>query len=193
MKKFEYLKVLNSPFRIPKLKFYLGKIALGTPYFFPRRWVPCTKQDATKSATERFDRLVKVRKRKNDKKLPTQKMWMEFYNSSLKSRKPVPKKFGWDFVSLGYKYKWDEPRFEWSPMFSFVFWKYQFAITVSVPHTSHYWESWIYYHNETDKNLSKKERLELTKKGFPNTWTSHHNGEKTTTNYYDLIIKKKYK
>ena len=38
-KKFEFLKVYNSPFKpiIPKL--YIGKVAVGTPYFFPRNWV----------------------------------------------------------------------------------------------------------------------------------------------------------
>jgi hypothetical protein len=39
MKKFSYLKTFCSPFRRPKLKWYFGKIAIGTPYFFPRRWV----------------------------------------------------------------------------------------------------------------------------------------------------------
>lgn len=35
----EILCVLNSPFKPFKLRFYFGKIAYGTPYFFPRRWV----------------------------------------------------------------------------------------------------------------------------------------------------------
>jgi hypothetical protein len=39
MNRFNYIKVFNSPFKRPKLKWYFGKIALGTPYFFPRRWV----------------------------------------------------------------------------------------------------------------------------------------------------------
>ena len=39
MKKYIYLKTFCSPFRRPKLKWYFGKIAIGTPYFFPRRTV----------------------------------------------------------------------------------------------------------------------------------------------------------
>ena len=39
MKKFTYIKAFNSPFKRPKLKWYFGKIAIGTPYFYPRRWV----------------------------------------------------------------------------------------------------------------------------------------------------------
>lgn len=34
-----FIKAFNSPFTRPKLEWYFGKIALGTPYFFPRRWV----------------------------------------------------------------------------------------------------------------------------------------------------------
>ena len=39
MKKFTYLKILNSPFKPFKLKWYIGKTAIGTPYFFPRKIV----------------------------------------------------------------------------------------------------------------------------------------------------------
>jgi len=34
-----YLKTLFSPFKPLKLKFYFGKVALGCPYFLPRRFV----------------------------------------------------------------------------------------------------------------------------------------------------------
>lgn len=36
---FWYLKVLNSPLRGLKLKFYYGPIKIGTPYFLPRKTV----------------------------------------------------------------------------------------------------------------------------------------------------------
>jgi hypothetical protein len=34
-----FIKAFNSPFKRPKLEWYFGNIALGTPYFFPRRWI----------------------------------------------------------------------------------------------------------------------------------------------------------
>ena len=37
--KFDYLRAYNSPFKPPNLKWYCGKIAVGTPYFFPRKWI----------------------------------------------------------------------------------------------------------------------------------------------------------
>ena len=39
MNRFSFIKALWSPFKPFKLKFYLGKTAIGTPYFFPRKWV----------------------------------------------------------------------------------------------------------------------------------------------------------
>ena len=33
----EFISYFNTPFVRPKLKFYIGKVAVGTPYFFPRR------------------------------------------------------------------------------------------------------------------------------------------------------------
>ena len=37
--KFGYLKALFSPFKPFGLKWYFGKVAIGTPYFLPRKWV----------------------------------------------------------------------------------------------------------------------------------------------------------
>jgi len=39
MKRFTYLKAFCSPFKRPRLKWYFGKVAIGTPHFLPRRWV----------------------------------------------------------------------------------------------------------------------------------------------------------
>jgi hypothetical protein len=36
---FYYLKAFWSPFKPPNIKLYLGKIALGVPYFFPRKTI----------------------------------------------------------------------------------------------------------------------------------------------------------
>lgn len=36
---FKWLKVYFSPFKIIKPELYVGKIAKGVPYFYPRRWV----------------------------------------------------------------------------------------------------------------------------------------------------------
>lgn len=107
--------------------------------------------------------------------------------------KAVDKWIGFDFVGLGYKTKWHETdyRHEWDPIWSFVFFKLQVCLkfhTVSY----HEWEAWIYYHYDTDRNLSKRERLKLTKENFPLNFKQYSGGVETDIDYYDLILKKKY-
>ena len=103
-----------------------------------------------------------------------------------------PKIFGFDFVSLGWKTKWDSYRFEWSPMWSFVFFKWQIAITFVAPHQDHYWECWLYYTRETDKTQTTEERIKQCREENPCVWTSTVNGVEIDTNYWDLILKDKW-
>lgn len=153
IKDLEFLKAYRSPFKPLKLNFYCGKIALGTPYFYPRRWV----KDSNKPGY----------------------------------LKAIPRKFGFDFVSLGWKTKYDDYRFEWSPMISFVFFKWQIAVTFVAPHLDHYWESWLYYTRKTEGTTA--ERIAQCRKEAPQTWTSHHaDGTQETIDYYNLILKDKW-
>lgn len=155
MRKIRYIKALFSPFKPFKLKWYFGKVKIGTPYFLPRRWV----------------------------KNPNKKGYL----------KSIPKKIGFDIVPLGWKDKFGKPRFESAPLLSFVFFKWQIAITISAPHQDHYWESWVYYEYYTDKSLSKSERILKCIKEAPQTWKSYKDGKSVTTDYYDLILRKKYR
>lgn len=155
MRKFEYLKAFNSPFKRPKLKWYLGKVAIGTPSFYPRKWV-------------------------NDPDRPGYE-------------KAVPKKIGFDFVGLGWKTKWSDTdyRFEWAPLISFVFFKWQIALMVIAPEQDFYWEAWLYYNNNTTG--IQRERIEQCKEEFPMNYTVFNGKEKKTVNYYNIILKDKYK
>jgi hypothetical protein len=157
MNKLAFIKALWSPFKPFKLKWYCGKTAIGTPYFYPRRWV----KDLEKPGYQ----------------------------------KAISKKIGFDFIGLGWKTKWSNTdyRFEWYPLLSFVFFGYQIAVIVNAPHSSNYWESWLYYERDTDKSKSKKERIEQCKLEFSQKYTSHYSdGKKEIIDYYKLILKKKY-
>lgn len=153
----EFIRYFNSPFIRPKLKFYLGKVAIGTPYFFPRRLV----KDPDKPGRMKF----------------------------------VEKKIGFDFCPLGWKTKWNNTdyRYEWSPIVSLVFFGLQFAITISVDNPDHYWTSWLYYQNDTDKSLTRKQRVKQCVKDFPQTWKVSSRGNEKTVNYYDIILKKRFR
>ncbi len=158
MKTFSYLKALWSPFRPIRPKFYIGKIAIGTPYFYPRKAV-------------------------NDPDKPGR---MKF----------VPKRIGFDFVRLGWKTKWSakDIRFEWAPIWSFVFFGYQIAVIWKAPEQDHYWECWLYYELYTDSTKSPAERIAQCREEFPCVWIKSKDGvTETRIDYYDIILRKKYR
>jgi hypothetical protein len=88
------------------------------------------------------------------------------------------------------KLKYFLQRFEWNPIWSFVFFGYQIAITFVPIEPHHYWECWLYYSRETTGTT--KERLEKARKEFPCIWIFTRDGVKTTTCYWDVILKNKY-
>lgn len=110
------------------------------------------------------------------------------YNKEKKVCNFVDKKVGFDFVGLGWKTKWHERdyRFEWNPVWSFVFFGYQIALTFRPEHPNHYWECWLYYELSTDKTKSKEERIEQARTEFGCTWTT---GEGEEINYWDKVLK----
>jgi hypothetical protein len=155
MKNFDYLKAFYSPFKRPKLKWYFGKVVIGTPYFLPRKTI----------------------------KNPDKPGYLKF----------IPKKIGFDFVGLGWKTKWNSTdyRFEWAPVWSFVFFGKQIAVSFIAPEQDHYWEAWLYYiYNTTG---TRKERIAKCRTEFPLKWTVSDKNSEQSVDYYDLILKRKYK
>lgn len=54
MNKFTFIKALWSPFKPFKLKWYVGKIAVGVPYFFPRKWIPNPETGCSKAVPKKI-------------------------------------------------------------------------------------------------------------------------------------------
>jgi hypothetical protein len=150
-----WIKIINSPFKLFKLKWYIGKTAIGVPYFLPRKVV----------------------------KSKTKPRYLEF----------KPLKVGFSYCGLGWKTKWFDTdyRHEYNPVFSFVFFGYQIAVTVVEPdHT--YWETWLYYERNTDKSKSQLERLLQCMDNVKNIWVKYDGDKQIKTNHYNFILKKKY-
>ena len=156
-----FLKVLNSPFKGLKLKWYFGEIKHGTPYFLPRKWIKCNLEDGLKA----WDKLGELSKNAYLKS-QTQKEWIKKYAKT--HTKPIPiKYFGWQFTTLGWKTKWDDYRFEWSPSISIILFGKQLFIEIlpKINIDKHmvaldcYWEAWLTYYYNTDKTKSRTERL----------------------------------
>jgi hypothetical protein len=189
IKDLDFLRAYNSPFKAPRLKWYCGKVALGTPYFFPRKWVKATPERAHQATLDCIKSTEEFNKR-NPKYTRSIRPYDEIFANKMNCSYAVPKKIGFDFVPLGWKTKWDSYRHEWNPMISFVFFKWQIALMFIPEHDMQYWESWLYYTRETKGTTA--ERVAQCRKEAPCTWTSHSEGKKETTDYYNLILKKKW-
>lgn len=180
-----FLRAYFSPFKQPKVKFYFGEVKVGVPYFLPRKWVKLSKEEVYQMALEKYNNSY-------DKQL-TVEDWCHTYRNRLKA---VPVRFGFSFCGLGYKYKWEEIRFEWSPILSFVCFGKQFCLLFLASDKncdSQYWESWLYYYLHTNKKETIEERLKQCFKEAPCTWSrTGDDGEKIVTNYYEHILKDKY-
>jgi hypothetical protein len=191
LQRFNWMKVYLSPFKPPMPKLYIGKTAIGTPYFLPRVWVKGNHKLIHEGVLRRMDETGRFNERNSEYKRKG-KSYDELYEEMKTYSFSVPKKIGFDFVDLNWKTKWTSTdyRFEWSPVWSFVFFGYQIAITFVPIEPHHYWECWLYYSRETKGTT--KERLEQARKGFPCVWSSTRDGVKTTTCYWDVILKNKY-
>jgi len=188
-----FTKTFFSPFKPLKWKWHLGKVKVGTPIFMPRTWKKATPKKACEEALKEIKRVREHNSKEGSSKI-TERTFEELYESYLRYKFPQPKKIGFDLRDVMWKTKWSEKdiRFEFSPVFSFVFFGLQFAIVFTAPEPDHYWPSFIYYHLYTDKSKSAQERIEQCKKEFPNTWTRHYKGATETIDYYQFILRKKF-
>jgi hypothetical protein len=188
---FDWMRVYFSPFKPPLPKLYIGKTAIGTPYFLPRVWKSYTPKQAREAAEKEIKKLEERNKSNPNMPIPI-RTFEDYYKEYLRHEIATPKKIGFDFVTLGWKIKWEETdyRYEWGPIWSFIFFKWQIAITFRVPKTSHYWECWLYYSRNTKGTT--EERLKQARKEFPCVWSSRKDGIETKTCYWDVVLKKKY-
>lgn len=187
---FNFLKVLNSPFKPLTATFYFGDIIHGTPYFLPRKWVKMTQKDC--------EECLERDKKSTLPKYIEGRTW-EYYKNYTK---PVPVKYlHWHFTTLGWKTKWDDYRFEWSPSLSIVILGKQLFVSIlpniekykrfgrDVMKIDCYWESWLNWEYNTDKTKSKEVRFKELVSKHSNTWGNDKEG---FTDYYPMIINKKY-
>lgn len=191
-------KVLFSPLKPFSIKWYVGKVTLGTPYFLPRKWVKATPKLATKAALDEIKRAKAWNESNPTSKFQhAVKPFDEVYDDMMKRRHAVPLRFGFDSCSLGWKTKWTDTdfRFEYGPMLTFVFFGYQIAAMIKPPIAppDPYWEIWLCYEYATDKTKSRRERIAECRKIMPQRWTQYHkDGTKETIDYYEQVLKPKY-
>jgi len=64
---------------------------------------------------------------------------------------------------------------------------------IEVEEPEHYWEAWLYYENNTSSKLTKRERINQCRKEFPLLYTVYKSGDTYQVDYYNKILRSKYK
>ena len=132
-------KEIEGVFKQPIKSYYFGRLAFGTPYFYPRNFSSSILNvrklkliseeelnkitDGYKRRTKKFSNLPMCRRSKDwILKIGNSYFWFEI---------------GWPIkvikYGLGWKDKYDTPRFEWQPSFQIYFFKWQFCIFWNAP------------------------------------------------------------
>mgnify|MGYP005866313563 CR=1 FL=1 len=155
---------IKGVFKQPVKKYYIGKIKYYTPYFEPwnfnrnmisvRKLIPLSKEKLEENkkrgygwAKEKYQNLPMVRRNLN---------WTVniFGNDYFIS---VGKPFAIYKGYLGWKDKYESPRFEWEATFQIWFFRWQFVIHWTAPTKNKdlYWEMVLCYLFYADEDLEK--------------------------------------
>jgi hypothetical protein len=169
-----FKEIKKSPFKLPTWTQYIGKSQYGTPYFWPinfcstiisiRRLKLRSEEDYQKRIEQRKPYIVSEGYKKEIRylNLPMArrtKNWIinvfgqEFY---IELGSPI----AIDSTQLGWKHKYDTPRFEWAPSFKIFFFKWQYCIWLNSPGDARdeYWEMLLWYLYYADKDIKKAEQ-----------------------------------
>ena len=191
-KELSWFKVYFSPFKPIIPRFYLGKVAIGTPIFYPRKWVKATPERAHKAVLDYIAREESYNKMNPDyaRKI---RPYDEVFKEKMRYDYAIPLKIGFSSCGLGWKTKWSNTDFrhEWNPVWSFVAFGYQIALTFRPENDCHYWEAYLYYTYATDKTKTVKERIEQARKEFTQVWTLHSKDGEEKIDYWDVVLKDK--
>lgn len=196
MKTRELIKSIRGTFLLPKKTYYFGKIVYGTPYFHPMNFVPTIisfrklklrTQEELREYNERYYYL----KHKEEDKFSNMPIVRRSKNKIFKFLggyyyitwgRPIAKTIN----QLGWKDKYETPRYEWSPGFYIHFFGLQFCIWWNAPKlegekypdNDTYYEMILWYLHYSGKDIKKAEE----------TWGwINHDTKKSTWNKNYLI------
>jgi hypothetical protein len=152
----ELKKEIKGIFKLPKKSYYFGKVRHGAPYFYPRNYNNTIISIAKEK--KRFDRCKSF----------------NLFNRCISYGSPI-KIIKND---LGWKDKYNSPRFEWTPAFHLYFFNLQFCIYYMSPDNDNdlYYEMILWYLEYSDKNIKKAEETW--------SWTNYETKKSTWNNDY---------
>lgn len=177
------MKLLNDikgVFVQPKKQYYFGKLAHGTPYFYPMNFSSSIIkirelkfkpiEQITKYEKE-YSHLVKYNKTYKFANIPMvrrTKDWIfKLFNNWYWVQIGWPIYIYWN--KLGWKDKYETPRFEWCPAFYIFFFNIQFCIWWTAPdgNNDQYYEQILWWKNYCNKDI----KLAETSWGWNNYYT----------------------
>lgn len=174
-------------FKPPVKKYYLGRLAYGTPFFWPRNFCNTIFKIRKLKLTpqEELDKLPNdlLRKAKKFSNLPLARRSKDWIIRLGKSYYWI--QIGWPIkivnLELGWKDKFDSPRYEWGPSFMIFFFYWQFVIYWTTPiesdwHSDNYYEQILWYLFYADKDIEKAKETWPWKSGSPlkSTWNDNY-------------------
>lgn len=133
------IKDIKGIFKLPKKRYYLGKLSYGSPYMYPSNF---------------NSSIISINKEKR-----------KYARNSFFNLFGYVIYYGWPIyivkTELGWKDKFNSPRHEYNPSFQIYFFKWQFCIWQGSPfddgNDDKYWEQvlWYLYYSEKDIIKSK--------------------------------------
>ena len=176
MKNKELFKEIDGVFKAPSKNYYFGKLTYGSPYFYPTKFV-----STIISIRKLKSRTIEEIEKKNSVYEHLKNAPINLYSNYpmvRRAKNKIVKIFGNDYyitwgwpisvktVELGWKDKFESPRFEWAPQFAIFFFNLQFCIWWNAPklegqkYTDNnvYYEMILWYINYCDKNIKKAEK-----------------------------------
>lgn len=165
------LKEVKSAFVKPKKKWYFGKIIIGTPYFNPINYcqsliyIRKLKLRSEKELKEYIRHHPYAKPESDNYKYSNLPMVRRSYFKIIKIfNKHYFIEWGWPImfkkISLGWKWKYDDVRYEWPPMYQFWFFKWQIILSFHAPDNNDdlYYEMILHYLKKCDMNLRKAKK-----------------------------------
>lgn len=159
----EVLVADKTPFVKPKKVYYFGKLQHGCPYFYPRNFsdtiIKFKKLELTPQ--EELDKLPNTfyKETKKFKNLPMVRRSKDWIIKLFNSYYWI--EIGWPLrilkTNLGWKDKFDSPRFEWPPAFHICFFNLQFCIWWTAPDgdNDQYYEQYLWYYIYCKEDIVK--------------------------------------
>ena len=182
------LKEIKGVFIAPFKKYYLGKLSHGAPYFWPRNFsnTIIKMRKLVETSQDDLDKLQNdwLRKSKRFKNLPMvrrSKDWIfKLFNNYYWLQIGWPICVYWH--GLGWKDKYNSPRYECSPSFYIFFFNWQFCIFWNAPNGDNdkYYEMILWWLKYSNKDISKAKETW--------GWTDFNTKQSTWNDDY-LIIK----